>query len=65
MMVLVAPQRTMGHRFHWGLSPTQATPVGSVEAERMIDDAVAQLAVAVRRGVEVLVEELPDLSGTA
>lgn len=63
MMVLVAPQGTAGSRFHWGLDPTLSAPVGTVAAEQMLDDAVQQLAIAVRQGAEVLVEELPDLSG--
>jgi len=34
--------------------------VGSVEAEKMLDDGVRELTDALKRGVEVFVDKLPD-----
>lgn len=61
LMVFVGPQGVMGQNFGWQLPPTTA-PVGSVEAERMLENAVNQMAEALKQGVDVFVEQVPDLS---
>lgn len=65
LVVDVGPERTMGNYFHWTLKQPASAPVGSVEAERMLDDGVRELANAVKQGVEVFVDRLPDLGGTS
>jgi hypothetical protein len=37
-----------------------SAPVGSVEAEKMLEDGIRELTDALKRGVEVFVEKLPD-----
>ena len=59
LMVHVGPQELMGTDFDWTLGETSA-PVGSVEAEKMLEDGVRELTDALKRGVEVFVEKLPD-----
>jgi serine/threonine protein kinase len=59
LMVHVGPQGVMGTDFDWVLDDRSA-PVGSVEAEKMLDDGVRELTDALKRGVEVFVDNLPD-----
>jgi serine/threonine protein kinase len=59
LMVHVGPQGVMGTDFDWMLDERSA-PVGSVEAEKMLDDGVRELGDALKRGVEVFVDKLPD-----
>ena len=58
LLVLVAPQRTMGNYFAWE-SGERSAPVGSVEAEKMLEDAVNELSDALREGVDVFVQHVP------
>jgi serine/threonine protein kinase len=58
LLVLVGPEGTMGSYFDWQLEEMSA-PVGSVEAEKMLEDAVRELSDALRQGVDVFVEHLP------
>lgn len=59
LQVLVAPLRTMGNFFHWQ-SGDRIAAVGSIEAERMLEDAVGELSEALKQGIEELVERVPD-----
>jgi serine/threonine protein kinase len=59
LMVHVGPQGVMGTDFDWTLGEMSA-PVGSVEAEKMLEDGIRDLTDALKRGVEVFVEKLPD-----
>ena len=59
LMVHVGPQGVMGTDFDWVLDERSA-PVGSVEAEKMLDDGVRELTDALKRGVEVFADNLPD-----
>jgi serine/threonine protein kinase len=59
LMVHVGPQGVMGTDFDWVLDERSA-PVGSVEAEKMLDDGIRDLTDALKRGVEVFVDKLPD-----
>jgi serine/threonine protein kinase len=59
LMVHVGPQGVMGTDFDWMLEERSA-PAGSVEAEKMLDDGVRELSDALKRGVEVFVDKLPD-----
>lgn len=63
LMVDVSPEGVMGNHFLWRFDYRSA-PVGSVEAEKMIDDGVRQMTEALKQGVEVFIEQLPDASGT-
>lgn len=58
LLVLVAPQKTMGSYFAWE-SGERSAPVGSVEAEKMLEGAVNELSDALREGVDVFVEHVP------
>jgi hypothetical protein len=49
----------MGPDFDW-MPGERSVPVGSVEAEKMLDDGVRELRDALKRGVEVFVDKLPD-----
>jgi hypothetical protein len=63
LWVHVGPERTMGSFFDWQ-SPDRSAPVGSVEMEKMLQDAVAELSQGLRQGVDVFVEQLPPEAGT-
>ena len=62
-MVNVAPGRTMGSHYHWQ-SEDRYAPAGSVEAEKMLDEVVSELAEVLKRGVDVFVEHLPPSNNT-
>lgn len=57
--VLVGPQRSFGSPYSWTSEPLEA-PVGSVAAERMLEEGVAVLAEKVQEGLAVFVAELPE-----
>jgi hypothetical protein len=59
LMVHVGPQGLMGTDYDWTLGEMSA-PVGSVEAEKMLEDGIHELTAALTRGVEVFVDKLPD-----
>jgi len=59
LMVHVGPQGLAGTDFDWTWGETSAL-VGSVEAEKMLEDGIRELTAALTRGVEVFVEKLPD-----
>jgi hypothetical protein len=57
-MVHVGPEGVMGTDFDSQLA-IRSAPVGSVEAEKMLEDGVADLAAALKAGIEVFVEKQP------
>jgi hypothetical protein len=48
----------MGNYFAWE-SGERSAPVGSVEAEKMLEDAVNELSDALGEGVDAFVEHVP------
>ena len=54
----VGPEGVMGSDFRWEREAASA-PVGSVEAERMLEQGVEQLAEKLREGMAVFVSEAP------
>jgi serine/threonine protein kinase len=61
-MIFVGPEKTMGSYFYWQ-SDDRSAPVGSVEAEKMLEGAVHELADALKQGVDVFIEHLPVTDG--
>ena len=59
LLLLVSPKATMGNYFNWQ-SGDRAAAAGSIEAEKMLEDAVGELSEALKQGIEVFVERLPD-----
>ena len=51
----------MGSYFAWESGSRTAT-VGSIEAEKLLEDAVSEITDALKQGIDVLVEHLPDLA---
>lgn len=62
MLVLVAPRRTMGNYFSWEPGERSA-PVGSVEAEKMLEDSVRELTDALSKAVDVFIEHVQGAAG--
>jgi serine/threonine protein kinase len=58
LLVLVSPKATMGNYFTWE-SGDRTAAVGSIEAEKLLEDAVRELTEALRQGIDVFVEHLP------
>jgi hypothetical protein len=59
LLVLVSPKATMGSYFAWQSGNRSAT-VGSIEAEQMLEGAIGELSEALKQGIDVFVEHLPD-----
>jgi len=59
LLILVSPKATMGNYFNWE-SGDRAATVGSIEAEKMLDDTLGELSEALKQGIDVFVERLPD-----
>jgi hypothetical protein len=59
LLVLVSPKATMGNYFTWE-SGDRSAAVGSIEAEQMLEGAISELSGALKQGVDVFVERLPD-----
>jgi hypothetical protein len=59
LLVVVSPKATMGNYFAWQ-SGDRSAAVGSIEATRMLEDALGELAEALKQGIDVFVERLPD-----
>ena len=59
LLVLVSPKATMGNYFTWE-SGDRSAAVGSIEAEKMLEDALGELSEALKQGIDVFVEHLPD-----
>lgn len=58
LMVHVGPDGVMATNYDWHPSICSA-PVGTVEAERMLQDGVRELTDALRDGIRVFVDQLP------
>ncbi len=58
LMVDVGPDGVMATNFNWHPSACSA-PVGTVEAEQMLEDGVRGLTDALREGIGVFVDQLP------
>jgi hypothetical protein len=59
LLVLVSPKATMGNYFIWQ-SGDRSAAVGSIEAEQMLEDALGELSEALKQGIDVFVERMPD-----
>jgi serine/threonine protein kinase len=59
LLVLVSPNGTMGSYFAWE-SGDRSAAVGSIDAEKMLEDSLGELSEALQQGVDVFVERLPD-----
>lgn len=59
LMIDVGPEMTMGNYFNWLPTPRSA-PVGSAEAEQMLEQATRELADALREGIAAFEEHLPE-----
>jgi len=60
--VLVARRAVMGNDFFWQPPPAEA-PVGSVAADRMLEDRVAAIGEPFKAGLEVFVEKAAEIAG--
>lgn len=60
LMVHVGREGVMATNYNWH-RPVASAPVGTVEAEVMLEDGVRELADALREGIDVWVERLPDM----
>jgi len=47
-----------GHEFWW-LSPERTAPVGSIEAERMLEEGVSELREQLILGLEAFTQHVP------
>jgi serine/threonine protein kinase len=59
LMVHVGPEGVIGTFFDWQ-SEVRSAPVGSVEAEKMLEDGIRDLSDALKKAVDVFVEKQPD-----
>lgn len=59
LMVDVGPDGVMSTMFNWQ-RPMASAMVGTVEAEKMLDDGVRDLVEALQQGIDVFVDQLPD-----
>jgi serine/threonine protein kinase len=59
LLILVSPKATMGNYFTWE-SGDRSAAVGSIEAEKMLEDAIGELCEALKQGIDVFVERMPD-----
>lgn len=61
LMVDVGPDGVMATNYNWH-RPVTSAPVGTVEAEQMLQHGVRELTDALREGIEVFVDQMPDAS---
>jgi len=59
LMVFVGPEGVMGAYYDSQL-PIRSAPVGSVEAEKMLEDGMRDLSEALKTGIDVFVDKQPD-----
>jgi hypothetical protein len=64
LMVDVGPEGVMGTDYNWH-RPVASAPVGTVEAERMLEEGAHELTDALKDGIAVLVDKLPDATSSA
>lgn len=61
LMVHVGPEGVAGTYFDWRAKSLSAS-IGSVEAEKMLEDGVRDLSAALKEGVDIFVEKQPGAS---
>lgn len=61
LMVDVGPDGVMATNYNWH-RPVTSAPVGTVQAEEMLEHGVRELTDALREGIEVFVDQIPDAS---
>ena len=61
LMVDVGPDGVIGNNYNWQHRNVSA-PVGTIEAEQMIESGISELTEALQEGIEELIEHLPDLN---
>ena len=59
LLILVSPKATMGSYFTWE-SGDRSAAVGSIEAEKVLQDTFGELCEALKQGIDVFVERMPD-----
>jgi len=59
LLILVSPKATMGSYFAWE-SGDRSAAVGSIEAEKTLEEASGELCEALKQGIDVFVERMPD-----
>lgn len=59
LMVDVARQGVMGPSHSWEREPSSAM-VGTVEAQLMLEEGIAELTTELERGIQVLIDRMPD-----
>ena len=60
LWVHVGPERVMGgHYFDWQ-NAYESGLIGSVEAEKLLEDATRELSSALKQGVDAFVDHLPE-----
>lgn len=64
LMVHVGPEGLMGTDFDSGLE-VRSAPVGSLEAEKMLEDGARDLSEALSRAIEIFVEKQPDRASSS
>ena len=61
MLVEVAPAISMGSEFHWQPQGRDGVPVGSIEAQELLEVRVREMTAALKQAVEILVDRLRPL----
>jgi serine/threonine protein kinase len=59
LLIFVGPKSATGNDFSWE-SGDRSAAVGSIEAEQMLEDAIGGLSEALKQGIDVFVERMPD-----
>jgi hypothetical protein len=62
LRVLVGLEGLVPALFWWDMEPGSA-PVGSVEAEKLLETGVSELSAALKQGIDIFVENLPTTPG--
>src|SRR5262249_7635132 len=63
LMIDVGLDGVMGSQFNWH-RPVPSAAAGTVEAQQMLMDGVDDMADALNEAIEVLVEQMPEVSGS-
>lgn len=63
LLVLVGLEGVMHTDFSWQ-SEVMSAPIGTIEAEKMLDDGIKTLAEQLQRAIDVFVERFPEARGT-
>ena len=59
LMVHVGPDGVMATMYSWH-RPAASAMVGTVEAERMLDEGIRELVDSLQQGIDIFVEQMPD-----